>query len=84
MDTMRLTEQQTAGIAELPPHDRVVGVDGGGPLVRKPGGELMRIQRNGRIARATAASERRLAERHENAPTAHGVKAATPYTSVMD
>ena len=84
MDTMRLTEQQTAGIAELPPHDRVVGVDGGGPLVRKPGGQLMRIQRNGRIARVTAASERRLGERHEDPLTAHGVKAATPYTSVMD
>jgi hypothetical protein len=42
---------------------RVVGVDGSAPFVRKPTGQLLRIQRDGRLTKATIAAKRRLAER---------------------
>jgi hypothetical protein len=60
---MRLTNQQTLRIAELPDDYRVVGVDGSSPLARKPTGQLLRIQQNGRLIAATIAAKRRLPER---------------------
>ena len=59
---MRLTNQQSARIAELSAEYRVVGVDESAPLVRKPAGQLLRIQPNGRLVAATIAARRRLAQ----------------------
>jgi hypothetical protein len=59
--TVRLTDQQSARIAELPAEFRVVGVDQTAPLVRRPAGRLLRIQPNGRLVAATIAARRTLA-----------------------
>jgi hypothetical protein len=80
MQTMKLTDQQSLRIAELPENYRVVGIDGGAPLVRKPTGQVLRIQQNGRLIAATIAAKRRLAERHADGP-AGGVAATAPYTA---
>ena len=84
MDTLRLTDQQSLRIAELPEDYRVVGVDGGAPLVRKPTGQILRIQQNGRLIAATIAAKRRLADRRAGEPARPigGVQATTPYTSL--
>lgn len=84
METLRLTDQQSLRIAELPDEYRVVGVDGGAPLVRKPTGQILRIQQNGRLSVATAAAKRRLADRRPGEPTraVGGVQATSPYTGV--
>jgi hypothetical protein len=85
MGTMRLTDQQSLRIAELPEDYRVVGVDGSTPLVRKPTGQVLRIQQNGRLTAATIAAKRGLAERRadEAARLAGGVRATTLYTDVL-
>jgi hypothetical protein len=77
METMRLTDQQGLRIAKLP-EDYLVGVDGSTPLVRKPTGQLLRIQQNGRLIAATRAARRRLAERRAKAARLRGVLATTP------
>jgi hypothetical protein len=83
METMRLTDQQSLRIADLPENYRVVGVDRSAPLVRKPTGQLLRIEQNGRLTAATVAARRRLADRPVNQARG-GVMATTPYTSTMD
>jgi hypothetical protein len=83
METMRLTDQQSLRIAKLPEDYRVVGVDGSTPLVRKPTGQLLRIQQNGRLIAATRAARRRLAERRAKAARLRGVLATTPYTNIL-
>jgi len=85
VETVRLTDQQSLRIADLPESYRVVGVDRSAPFVRKPTGQLMRIQQDGRLTVATVDAKRRLSDRRD----AHerrlaGVRASTPYTSVMD
>jgi hypothetical protein len=61
---MRLTSQQSLPIAELPEDSRVVGrVDGRSPPVRKPIGQLSRIQQSGCLIAATIAAKRRLTDR---------------------
>ena len=86
MQTMKLTDRQSLRIAHLPEDYRVVGVDGSAPFVRKPAGQLLRIQHDGRLTKATIAAERRLVEHRVNPAQdlASGVQATTPYTSVMD
>lgn len=84
METVKLTEQQSLRISDLPAGYRIVGVDHSAPFVRKPTGQLMRIQRDGRLTTATVAAERSLAARGVNHGARKGVKATTPYTSVMD
>ncbi len=84
METMKLTKLQSVRIADLPAEYRVVGVDGCAPLVRKPTGQLMRIRSDGRLVTATLAAECRLSGRRVHQAARHGVKATTPYTSVMD
>ena len=86
METMRLTDQQSLRIADLPEEYRVVGVDRSAPFVRKPTGQLMRIQQDGRLTVATVAAKGRLAARRANQAGRldGGVMASTPYTSVMD
>ena len=86
METVRLTDQQSLRIAELPEHYRVVGVDRSAPFVRKPTGEIMRIQQNGRLTAATVGARGRLAARRADQEERldSGVMASNPYTSVMD
>ena len=60
MEAVELSQQQSARMAELPEDYRVVGVDHSTPLVRKPSGQIMRIQQNGRLIVATIAARRRL------------------------
>ena len=86
METLRLTDQQRVRIADLPENYRVVGVDRSAPFVRKPRGQLMRIQQDGRLIAATIAAKGRLAARSVNQDErlGRGVRASNPYTSVMD
>jgi hypothetical protein len=60
---MELTDQQTRRIAELPEDYRMIGVDDNAPFVRKPTGQILRIQQNGRLTSATIGAKRRLADR---------------------
>ena len=86
METVRLTDQQSLRIADLPEEYRVVGVDRSAPFVRKPTGQLMRIQQDGRLIAATVAAKGRLAARRADQEERldSGVRASNPYTSVMD
>ena len=86
METVRLTDQQSLRIADLPEEYRVVGVDRSAPFVRKPTGQLMRIQQDGRLTVATVAAKGRLAARRADQEERldSGVRASNPYTSVMD
>jgi len=61
METVELSEDQWRRIEELPEDYQVVGVDRSAPLVRKPTGQVLRVQQNGRLSAATAADKRRLA-----------------------
>jgi hypothetical protein len=61
METVELSQQQSLRIAELPEDYQVVGADRRAPLVRKPSGQILRIQQNGRLSAATAADRHRLA-----------------------
>jgi hypothetical protein len=63
MEMLALTDQQSRRVAELPDDYRVVGVDRAAPLVRKPNGQIVRIQANGRLVAATSTAKRMLAER---------------------
>jgi hypothetical protein len=85
METMKLTDRQSLRIAELPEDYRVIGVDASAPMVRKPSGQVMRIQQNGRLTVATVAAKSRLARRRagEADRVIGGVQAATPYMSVL-
>jgi hypothetical protein len=71
VETLELSRKQRRRIAELPEDYRIIGVDRRAPLVRKPTGQILRIQHNGRLSAATAADKRRLA-----------VPATTLYASV--
>jgi hypothetical protein len=86
METVRLTDQQSLRIADLPENYWVVGVDRSAPFVRKPTGQLMRIQQNGRLTVAAVDAKGRLAARRADQEERLdcGVKASNPYTSVMD
>ena len=59
METVELSQQQSARMAELPEDYRVVGVERRTPLVRKPSGQIICIQQNGRMTAATTAARRR-------------------------
>ena len=61
METVELSQRQSARMAELPEDYRVVGVERRTPLVRKASGQIIRIQQNGRMTAATAAARRRVA-----------------------
>ena len=60
METVELSQHQSARMAELPENYRVVGVERRTPLVRKPTGQIIRIQQNGRVTAATMAARRML------------------------
>jgi len=83
---IKLTDQQSLRIAELPEDYRVIGVDRRAPLVRKPSGQVLRIQQDGRlIAASPRLAERQPADadrRSDGDRDAGGVPATTPYTSV--
>jgi hypothetical protein len=59
METLELSRQQSARIAEPPEDYRVVGVDHSVGLVRKPAGQIMSVQQNGRLIVATITAKRR-------------------------
>ena len=61
METVELSRPQSARMDELPEDCRVVGVERRTPLVRKPGGQITRIQQNGPMTATTAARRRRAA-----------------------
>jgi hypothetical protein len=86
METMKLTDQQSVRIAELPEEYRVVGIDRTAPLVRKPTGQILRIQPNGRLIAATIAAKQRLADRRGETEVGlpDAPVYATPYTGVLD
>jgi len=84
---IKLTDQQSLRIAELPEDYRVIGVDRRAPLVRKPSGQVLRIQQDGRLIAANPRLAERQAEETERPADARdsdggGVPATTPYTSV--
>jgi hypothetical protein len=62
-ETVELSQQQRLRIAELPDDFRAAGVDGRAVLVRKPTGQILRIQKNGGLIAATIVAKRRLADR---------------------
>jgi hypothetical protein len=53
MEIVELSHQQSARMDELPESYRVVGVDHRAPLVRKPSGQVIRVERNGRLGPTT-------------------------------
>ena len=57
METVELSEQQRARMAELPEDYRVVGVERRTPVVPKPSGQIIRIQQHGRMTAATIAGQ---------------------------
>ena len=61
METVELSRQQSARMAELPEDYRVVGVERRAPVVRKPSGQIIRIRQDGRLMAATIAATRGLA-----------------------
>ena len=61
LETVELSTKQRLRIAELPAGYRVIGVDGSAPLVRKPTGQVLRIQHNGRLTAATTRAKSGLA-----------------------
>jgi hypothetical protein len=84
MEAVEFSQQQSLRIAELPEDYQVVGVDGCGPLVRKPPGQVLCVQQSGRLTRVTTAAKRGIADHGADEPghLAGGVQATTPYTSV--
>jgi hypothetical protein len=54
---VELSQQQSARMAKLPEDYRVVGVERRAPLVRKPTGQVIRIQQDGRLTAATIAGQ---------------------------
>jgi hypothetical protein len=85
METLTLTDQQGLRIAELPEDYRVIGIDRRAPFVRKPTGQVMRIQKNGNLTAATGGAKDRLAGKGADQArhVASGVHASTAYTSVV-
>jgi hypothetical protein len=83
MEPMKLTDQQSLRVAEPPEDCPVVGVDSRAPLVRKPTGQVLRIQQNGRPTAATTEAKLRLADRGaDKRNRLDASSGATLYTSV--
>jgi hypothetical protein len=61
MESVELSHQRSAHIVELPEDYAVLGLERRTPVARKPTGQIMRIQQNGRLTAATIAARRRLA-----------------------
>jgi hypothetical protein len=57
MKTVELSRRQIAQLAELSQDYRVVGVERKAPLVRRPAGQIIRIQEDGRLIAATSAGQ---------------------------
>jgi hypothetical protein len=77
----RLTAQKSTQVAELPDEYRVVGLDHGAPLIRKPNGQVLRIQQNGRPVGGVTEARCRPAARHRDERDRLAARwGATPYT----
>ena len=85
METLTLSDRQGLRIAGLPEEDRVIGIDGSAPYVRKPTGQILRILPNGNLTAATSGAKDRLAGKgaEQSRHVASGVQASAPYTSVV-
>jgi hypothetical protein len=59
MEAVELSQRHSACMAELPDDYRVVGVERTAPLVRKPGGQIIGVQHDGRLTAATIAGQGR-------------------------
>jgi hypothetical protein len=57
METVKLSRRQIACMAELPEDYRIVGVERRAPLVRKPAGQIIRIQQDGSLIAPTSAGQ---------------------------
>jgi hypothetical protein len=85
METTKLTDQQSLRIAELPRDYRVVAIDRSTPVIRKPSGQLLRIQPNGRLVAATIAARQKLEEsRLDRLHARSRPQIITPYTTTME
>jgi hypothetical protein len=86
METLTLTDQQALRIAELPKDYRVIGVDRSAPFVRKPTGQILHIQQNGKLTAATTEAKDRLdaSRAGEAQPLPEAPAIATLYTSVLE
>jgi hypothetical protein len=72
METIRLADQQSLRIGGR-----------SAPLVRKPTGQVLRIQQNGRLTTATTEAKCRLADRRvDQGDRLDASWGATPYTRV--
>ena len=67
METVELSEQQRARMAELPEDYRVVRVERRTPVVPKPSGQIIRIQQDGRMTAATIAGQAQADRRRPSA-----------------
>jgi hypothetical protein len=77
----RLTAQKSTQVAELPDEYRVVGLDHGAPLIRKPNGQVLRTQQNGRPVGGVTEARCRPAARHRDERDRLAARwGATPYT----
>jgi hypothetical protein len=79
---MRLTDQQSLRIDELPESYQVIGAGFGALFVRKPSGQILGIQQNGRLTAATVAAKRRLDRPRARPRRLSRDMIATPYTRV--
>ena len=82
MESMKLDDQQSLHIADLPEGYQVVGVDLGAFVVRNPSGQILLIQQDDHLTGVT--TRRSLADHHIKHAGHLGVTATTPHTSVMD
>jgi hypothetical protein len=83
METVELSQQQSARMAELPEDYRVVGAEHRTPLVRKPTGQIIRIQQNGRVTAATIAARRAAVSSRPSAADQLGRRCLMARTIVM-
>jgi len=67
METVELIRQQSACTAELPEEYRVVGDERRTSPVRKPSGQIIRIQQDGRMTAATIAGQAQADRRRPSA-----------------
>jgi hypothetical protein len=80
---VKLTDPQSLRIAEPPEYYPVVERGRSVRFLRRPSGQVRRIQQNGRLTAATTEAKCRLADGRADARLlADGVPAMTPYTGV--
>lgn len=84
MQSMTLTNQQSLRIAELPEDYQMIGIVRSTPFVRKPTGQIMRIQQDGRLTAATVAAKHTLTVRRTQSGDAHNPPAGVNREDARD